>query len=110
MSLHWVARSVEFAFECGASAVTIIPTRPGNGALDRLAARGEFAPPTITLLEAAAAHGVQLRRSRVFADLWDLKRFSNCPRCFQARAARLRAMNFEQRVLQPIVCGACGAS
>ena len=38
-SLDWACRSVEFAFDCGASVVSLIPTRAGNGALDALSER-----------------------------------------------------------------------
>ena len=42
--LDWAGRSVDFAFDCGARAVSLIPTRPGNGAMEALAERGEFSP------------------------------------------------------------------
>ena len=48
---EWLARSVDFAFDCGAAVVSLIPTRPGNGALEALAAAGHFAPPTLADLE-----------------------------------------------------------
>ena len=44
-STEWAERSVEKAFEWGAETVAIIPTRPGNGALDRLRESGEFTLP-----------------------------------------------------------------
>ena len=109
-STEWAERSVEKAFEWGAETVAIIPTRPGNGALDRLRESGEFTLPSILMLEWALASGLRLSRGRVFADLWDLERFSRCPACFEPRAARLRAMNLEQRVLPPIRCARCGGS
>ena len=37
----------------GASVVSVIPTRSGNGALDALAAHGEFAEPPLSVLEDA---------------------------------------------------------
>jgi hypothetical protein len=40
---------------------------------------------------------------RVFADLWDIERFFACA-CSPARAARLAAMNREQRVVDRVVC------
>ncbi len=107
-ALYWAGRSAEFALDCGAGVVTMIPTRTGNGALDTLAAAGDFAPPTLAQLEAATAHGVRLARGRVFADLWDLARFSNCSPCFDARVARLREMNLEQHVPPPVSCTGCG--
>ena len=77
----------------------MIPTRSGNGSLDALAAHGEFAEPSLSVLEDAVAFGLALGRGRVFADLWDLERFRRCGACFAARAARLAAMNRGQRSL-----------
>ena len=107
-ALLWAQRSTEFAFDCGASVVSLIPMRPGNGALDELAAQGLFSPPALTTLERAAEHGVALRRGRVFADTWDLEQFSRCPRCFTARRERLDAMNLSQLVPEPVRCSHCG--
>lgn len=109
-ALHWANRSVEFAFDCGANVVSLIPTRGGNGALEALAARGEFSPPRLATLEAALGQGLSLRRGRVFADLWDLGRFAVCGACFPARAARLREMNLRQMVLAPVNCRRCERS
>lgn len=107
-SLRWACRSVEFAFERGATAVSIIPTRSGNGALDELRGRGEFQPPTLAALEAALAAGIALCRGRVFADLWNLGEFRRCPSCFEERRGRLSAMNVLQVVEPPVSCQACG--
>ena len=107
----WAVRSTEFAFDAGATAVSIIPTRAGNGALDWLAARGEFVPPSLGALERAATEGIAAARDRgrVFADLWNLESLCRCVSCFPARAARLAAMNREQRVPPPVACAKCGA-
>ncbi|HSS44777.1 MAG TPA: radical SAM protein [Thermoanaerobaculia bacterium] len=109
-SLRWACRSVEFAFEAGASAVSIIPTRPGNGALDWLADQGEFCPPRLDSLEAAAAFGLGLGRGRVFADLWGLENLRRCGACFPARVERLRTLNLRQRVPRPVSCSHCGGA
>src|SRR5262249_10493403 len=50
-ALEWCLRSVGFAFDCGASVVSLIPTRFGNGALETLADQGEFSPPKLAMLE-----------------------------------------------------------
>ncbi len=107
-SLDWACRSIEFAFDCGASVVSIIPTRAGNGALDVLAERGEFAEPPLAMLEAALDFGLALARGRVFADLWDLGRFRACDSCFGDRARRLAQMNLAQRTLPEVSCAECG--
>lgn len=103
-------RSIERAFELGAGAVSVIPSRSGNGALDALAAEGLFAEPRLSVLEDAHDFGLSLRRGRVFADLWDLGRFGRCGACFAARAARLAEVNKAQRVLPRVGCRSCGAA
>jgi len=106
-ALDWAQRSMDFAFDHGASVVSLIPTRFGNGALEELARRGEFSPPKLSVLEAAADFGIRRRRGRVFADLWDLGKFSDCGVCFQPRVARLREMNLRQLVLPRVECSRC---
>jgi radical SAM enzyme (TIGR01210 family) len=104
----WAERSIEYAFSTGASVVTLIPTRAGNGALDELQQRGQFSLPKLSTLEAAQAYGIGLARGRVFADPWDLERLAGCQQCFAARRARLYRMNLEQVVLPMTGCSACG--
>jgi hypothetical protein len=106
-SAAWAERSIEAAFDAGATAVSVIPTRAGNGAMDELAARGEFTPPSLAMLEKAVAFGVSLGRGRVFADLWDVERLRRCPSCFPARVARLRGINLTQAVARPVDCADC---
>ncbi|HZT42006.1 MAG TPA: hypothetical protein VFA07_07440 [Chthonomonadaceae bacterium] len=103
----WAHRSLDLAFDSGAKVCCLIPTRAGNGAMEALAASGDFAPPQLASLEAAQEYGLRLRRGRVFADLWDIERFFTCE-CSPARAARLKAMNRTQSIPPPISCGACG--
>lgn len=107
-SRDWCRRSAAFAFDCGASAVSIIATRPGNGALDALARGGDFAPPTLGLLEACLSDAIALGRGRAFADLWDLDRLAACATCFPARKTRLSRMNREQAAAPRAACPACG--
>jgi uncharacterized Fe-S cluster-containing MiaB family protein len=52
---------------------TLIPTRAGNGAMETLAANGQFAPPALHILESAMEYGLRLKAGRVFADLWGLR-------------------------------------
>ena len=99
-ALHWARRSIDFAFTCGASVVSLIPTRAGNGALEALG----FVPPKLATLEAAHDYGIGLQRGRVFADLWDLEKFSECAICFPARRERLWEMNAGQTVRGRIAC------
>jgi archaeosine synthase beta-subunit len=103
----WARRSIDFAFDCQVSATCVIPTRPGNGALDALAARGEFSVPHLDSLEEVLDYGVSLNRGRVFADLWDLERFSTCDNCFESRKTRLNAINLSQQPCPRVICPKC---
>ena len=109
-ALHWARRSLDFAFDCGATAATLIPTRADNGAMEQLAFLGDFAPPALTTLEAVLGYGINLHRGRVFADLWNVGPGSECSHCFTTRIGRLREMNLRQTVLDPVTCQHCGAS
>ena len=108
--LEWAVKSAAFAFECGANVVSLIPTRAGNGAMEKLMATGEFAPPRLSTLENALEQVLKLDAGRVFADTWDLETFSNCPACFEKRRQRLHAMNLSQTILPAIDCPACGGA
>ncbi len=105
--LEWAVKSAAFAFACGAGVVSLIPTRPGNGAMDRLMAAGEFTPPRLTTLEQALELAINLRRGRVFADTWNLEQFSTCLACLEARRGRLQAMNLTQAILPAVDCPHC---
>ncbi len=103
-ALEWARRSVDFAFDQRATVVSLIPTRFGNGALEALAARGEFSPPRLETLEASMDYGIGLQRGRVFADLWDLEKFSNCAACYSKRRARLEQINLSQQTGPRVIC------
>jgi hypothetical protein len=103
----WAQRSIDFAFDCGATAVTLIPTRGGNGAMEALAANGQFSPPRLETLEASLSYGLGLKRGRIFADLWDAERIPPCPDCRIPRITRLRHINLSQMNLAPIRCDIC---
>ncbi|HEX3470172.1 MAG TPA: hypothetical protein VHT28_03215 [Silvibacterium sp.] len=111
-ALYWAERSLDFAFDCGATAAALIPTRAGNGALEELASLGDFSPPRLATLEAAAAYGVALNRGRafpmrIFTDLWDVNPPAACPHCYPSRIARLRSMNLQQSIPEPVSCTHC---
>lgn len=107
-AVHWAKRSLDHAFDCGATAVTLIPTRAGNGAVDALALAGEFEPPQLSTVEASMEYGLSLKQGRVFVDLWDQGASAACDGCRDARLDRLRAMNLEQAILARIRCSTCG--
>lgn len=106
-AIEWAVRSARFAFECGAGAVSLIPTRPGNGALDELMKSGQFAPPDLLTLELAFEECLELRAGRVFADTWELEQFSSCRVCFEARQERLQRANLAQAMIPRIRCASC---
>ncbi|HEX5220091.1 MAG TPA: radical SAM protein [Verrucomicrobiae bacterium] len=130
-AIEWAVKSSAFAFDCGAGVVSLIPTRGGNGALERLREAGDFAPPRLSVLERTFEQVLNLKRARatlspstpspgrtseggalggrgsnirVFADTWDLEAFSDCDACFEKRRQRLRAMNLSQTILPAIRC------
>lgn len=105
--LEWSVKSAEFGFECGATVVALIPTRGGNGAMERLKDNGEFVPPQLATLEHALEAALTLGGGRVFADTWNLELFSSCDVCLEERRQRLHAMNLTQRILPPVKCRAC---
>ncbi len=107
--VEWALRSIEFAFDAGVQCCSLVPTRAGNGIMQRLAADGHFAPPSMASIETALEEGLQLGGGRVFMDLWDLERFADCERCLDARRDRLRRMNFTQQPLPPVTCS-CDAA
>jgi radical SAM enzyme (TIGR01210 family) len=107
---EWLLRSIDTALACGATAVSLIPTRHGNGAMDQLATDGAFAPPHLRDLERVFALALTRPRPagvRVFADIWDLGRSSSCSHCLPARHARLQTMNLGQRLQPAVVCAHC---
>jgi uncharacterized Fe-S cluster-containing MiaB family protein len=112
----WLARSIDVAIDAGASVISLIPTRAGNGAMERLAAEGAFAPPSLADVEDAArlARRRAAGRARVLVDLWDLAALASCAACLDARRARLLRLNLDQRGPDtgagPAACAACGAA
>ena len=110
--IEWCVKSLAHAFDVGANVCSVIPTRAGNGIMDRLAESGDFAPPTIRSLEEVLERGIELCRAgdsmrRVFSDLWDAEKFCDCTQCGPARIARLRRMNLSQQIEPRVECG-CG--
>jgi len=122
-AVDWAVASVEHALEAGASNVALIPVRGSHGALEELAARGDFTPPRLAQLEEALERSLQVadrvaaRHSGegsvshgavVTADLWDLERFAECSACLPMRRARLERTNLsgELAAVEPDVPGA----
>ena len=109
-ALHWAAESVRFAFDCGASVVSLIPTRAGNGAMEALMEEGLFSPPTLSLIEQATRGALAMKRGRTLVDLWDLKQFAECEHCFEKRRAALERMNLTQVIEPSVECAHCASA
>lgn len=107
--IDWALRTIEFAFAYGAKCCAVIPTRAGNGIMDRLSRRGQFSPPTLQSLEFVLETAVTTWRDRrLFADLWNVEQLSECDQCGQRRVDRLRQMNLHQTPFPPIDCDCHG--
>ncbi len=113
---EWAAAtraSVETSFRAGAEIVSLIPTRPGNGAMDELQRQGRFQPPELSDLERAIEdflEGEERKASSaglVVADLWDADRLEAPACCRATRIERLRRMNTIQRNLPLLPCPSC---
>lgn len=101
---EWAVRSAEHALAAGADHVSLIPLRPPPD-------QPELRAPRLADLEAAldALLAPAARRGAVVtADLWDLERLAACPRCFEARRARLAAVNVSGEGVDSIRCDDCG--
>ena len=102
--VYWAKKSLDLAFEAGVDCCTVIPVRPGNGAMDLLMKSGEFEKPALSSLEEVLDYGISLGAGRAFADTWDLELFSNCPKCFRERLDRINTMNESQSLLSKVLC------
>ncbi len=109
-TVAWTVRTVEYAVEQGASVVSIIPVRGGNGELERLQGLGHFTPPTLAQLEEALDLSLQFTRAVITADIWDVDRMPACEHCHAERVNRLRRMNVSGRAESRVSCGLCGAA
>ena len=107
-TVEWTARTVEYAVERGASVVSIIPVRDGNGELDRLRSVGQFTRPTLAQLEAALDRCLTYAPTVITADLWDIERLASCAACRSTRVERLTRINLTGHVEAVISCPICG--
>lgn len=102
--------AARFAAEAGCRHVSLIPTRGGNGLLDRLAAEGRFSPVSAAAAEAALAGAIAVLPPAcvVTLDLWDWERMGGlCDRCRDPRRGRIDRMNRSRASipLLPLDCG-----
>ena len=97
--IEWACRSLDTAYQCGATFAALLPTRAGNGALEALAAQGHYTPPKLSSLETCLRYGLGLGKTmRVQGDLWDIEKFVQTAQD-RACVARITAMNVHQSVV-----------
>ncbi|UBM60502.1 hypothetical protein LAG90_07590 [Marinilongibacter aquaticus] len=103
-NIYWAIKAVEFAFACGVNFCTLIPTRTGNGIMEELEKQGLYQAPELSTLEDTLEACLSLNKGFVFADTWDLEKFTTCSACLEPRRARIEQMNLSQTVLPKITC------
>jgi radical SAM enzyme (TIGR01210 family) len=108
-SVEWTVRTVEHAARCGATVVSIIPVRGGNGEMERLAQLGAFIPPTLSQLETALDRCLSVPGCIVTADLWDVEGLAACGECRAERVARLHRLNVHGGPEPRHTCPVCGS-
>ena len=106
-SVEWTVRTAMHAATRGASMVSIIPVRGGNGEMERLRELGAFTPPTLAQLEDALDRCLSLGGAVVAADLWDVERLSACEACRSRRIERLARVNLTGAGAPRIACERC---
>ena len=109
-SIAWTVRTVEYAVHRGASVVSIIPVRGGNGELERLRTLGLFTPPTLSQLETSLDRCLTFAPAVVSADLWDIDQLADCSACAAARVDRLNRVNVTGRAEPRVDCSLCRSS
>ena len=107
----WLLRSIDAAFSCGASVVSLVPTRPGNGAIDALA-DDRRVPRRRDLDDIERSLRRWPSHTREAADacssisgIWSGSPIART--ASSARRDRLHAMNLQQRILPVVACAAC---
>lgn len=103
-NVDWVIKTVKFAFQSGAHACSIIPTRSGNGIMDLLYQQGNYTIPSLDTLEEVFEKSLGMGLGLVFADTWEIGFLSNCVSCFEKRKKRLETMNLSQKINQRVAC------
>lgn len=107
-TVEWTVRSAAYAASRGATTISLIPVRGGNGELERLEELGHFTPPALSQLEDALDRCLGILSVAVAADLWDADRFAPCSECRASRIDRLCRINLTGKAEPRIVCDACG--
>jgi len=109
--IEWALKSSEYAFSLGVSCCAVIPTRGGNGMMEKLEAENHFKPPGLASLERVMEEGLQIAKQyggRLLVDLWDIEKFATCASCIAPRRKRLHRMNLLQQNLPAVRCSCYG--
>ncbi len=107
--IDWAIKSLAHAFSAGVRCCSIIPTRAGNGIMERLQIEGHFSPPRLESLIEVQSRALELQAGRVFADLWEVERFATCATCCGRQLEALRTMNFSQQSVAVPPCQCRGS-
>ncbi len=108
-AIRWGLKSLEFSNDLHACATTLIPARPGNGAMEQLQQVGLFTPPHVRTVEYLLQAGLEMRGSRVYVDTWSPSWRLTCD-CDGQRVDRILQMNCSQSVPEAVRCAACGSN
>ena len=113
-AIAWTQLTLRHLLGRGVRHISLIPTRAGNGWLDRLQTEGRFEPPTIETLETLhrwalqqVAAGTANATSVITVDLWDWPPAGACPHCAGARGETLHRQNLTQQVMPSTHCHDC---
>jgi radical SAM enzyme (TIGR01210 family) len=106
-SVEWTVRTAQYAAKSGASIISVIPVRAGNGEMERLAALGHFTAARLTQLEESLDRCIGSTPAVFTVDLWDVDRLSACPDCHAQRVDRLRRINVTGVAERPVSCSRC---
>ncbi|MEM9364423.1 MAG: radical SAM protein [Planctomycetota bacterium] len=101
-SVRWAKLSSLFAARVGATHITFLACRSGNGFLDELEVEGVFRPPTLRMMSDVlvwALHDQRVsKQSVVTVDTWGIEGLESCATCARDGVQYLEAMNQTQRV------------
>lgn len=104
-NIKWCLETIRFCFDTGFSAVTVIPVRTGNGVMEYLEQAGLYEKPTLDALEEIQKQALNLNQGRVFADTWDLERFSVDNESIGGQKERIEKMNLTQKAIRKVSSG-----
>ena len=100
------AATFDFAVECGARVVSLLPVVAQHAPMERLRASGDFAEISAEAYFRIVADCVARGGAVVLAETDALPRLPACPDCKEARARALGALNATGR-LAPVTCARC---